>query len=202
MDSETKESGVELGWFSRRRTRLVSLAAFLSLVLVATACGSRLPGTALRQIDAAQAGRASASASAGDQTAAAAGDQSAASSGEQSTAGNTGSSGSSGSSGGGGGSNTATTLAGATAGGCPKGTSTAKGVTPTEIKVGSMSTDSGPLPGATEGEFRGAASYFAMINSQGGICGRKITVLKGDDALDAQHARAEFERLEPQVFAF
>jgi ABC-type branched-subunit amino acid transport system substrate-binding protein len=65
-----------------------------------------------------------------------------------------------------------------------------------------MSTDSGPLPGATEGEFRGAASYFAMINSQGGICGRKITVLKGDDALDAQHARAEFERLEPQVLSF
>ena len=36
----------------------------------------------------------------------------------------------------------------------------------------------------------------------GGICGRKITVLKGDDALDSGHARAEFTRLEPQVLAF
>ena len=47
-----------------------------------------------------------------------------------------------------------------------------------------MSTDSGPLPGATEGEFRGAAAYFAMVNAAGGVCGRKITVLKGDDALE------------------
>jgi ABC-type branched-subunit amino acid transport system substrate-binding protein len=158
----------------------------------------------LRRIDAGQAAAASSSAAAGDQSAASTGDQSSAAAGEQSAVGSTGSSGSSGSSGSNAstGSNTATTLAGAAAGGCPKGTSTAKGVTPSEIKVGSMSTDSGPLPGATEGEFRGAASYFAMINSQGGICGRKITVLKGDDALDAQHARAEFERLEPQVLAF
>ena len=54
-------------------------------------------------------------------------------------------------------------------------------------------------PGATEGSYRGAASYFAKINSEGGICGRKIALLKGDDGLDPAKARAEFRRLEPQV---
>ena len=33
------------------------------------------------------------------------------------------------------------------------------------------------------------------------MCGRKITLLKGDDGLDPQRARSEFLRLEPQVFA-
>ena len=51
--------------------------------------------------------------------------------------------------------------------------------------VASIVTDSGPLPGATEGSFRGAAAYFAMVNSSGGVCGRKITLLKGDDGLVA-----------------
>ena len=33
------------------------------------------------------------------------------------------------------------------------------------------------------------------------MCGRKITLVKGDDGLDPQRARGEFLRLEPQVFA-
>ncbi len=63
-------------------------------------------------------------------------------------------------------------------------------------------TDSGPLPGATEGSYRGAASYLARVNAGGGVCGRKITLIKGDDGLDPAKGRAEFERLEPNVFAF
>jgi branched-chain amino acid transport system substrate-binding protein len=78
----------------------------------------------------------------------------------------------------------------------------APGVTANEIKVATMVTASGPLPGATEGAYRGASAYFAKINAEGGICGRKITVLKGDDGLDPQRARGEFLRLEPEVFAF
>ena len=65
-----------------------------------------------------------------------------------------------------------------------------------------MTTSSGPLPGATEGSYRGAAAYFAKINAEGGICGRRITVLKGDDGLDPQRARGEFLRLEPEVLGF
>lgn len=76
------------------------------------------------------------------------------------------------------------------------------GVTDEEIKVGAIVTDSGPLPGATEGSYRAAAARAAMVNAQGGICGRKLTVLKGDDGLDPSRARAEFQRLEPEVFAF
>jgi ABC-type branched-subunit amino acid transport system substrate-binding protein len=196
---------VELDRFSRRRTRVTSAAVFLVLVLVATACGSRLPDQVLQRIDANQAGQSSSNAN-GSTDGASAGDQSAAAAttgdGSSSSASNSNSS-SNASSQSNTGSKTSTTLAGTTsAGACPKGASTAAGVTPTEIKVASMSTDSGPLPGATEGEFRGAAAYFAMVNAAGGICGRKITVLKGDDALDSGHARAEFTRLEPQVLSF
>jgi ABC-type branched-subunit amino acid transport system substrate-binding protein len=41
-----------------------------------------------------------------------------------------------------------------------------------------------------------------MINSQGGVCGRKLTLVKGDDGLDPARARGEFVRLEPQVLGF
>jgi branched-chain amino acid transport system substrate-binding protein len=85
---------------------------------------------------------------------------------------------------------------------CDDAKSAAPGVTDDEIKVASIVTDSGPLPGATEGSFRGAASYFAMVNANGGVCGRKVTIVKGDDGLDPAKARGEFLRLEPQVFAF
>jgi ABC-type branched-subunit amino acid transport system substrate-binding protein len=85
---------------------------------------------------------------------------------------------------------------------CVGAKSGAPGVTDKEIRVASIVTDSGPLPGATEGSFRGAASYFAMVNAAGGVCGRKITLLKGDDGLDPAKARGEFLRLEPDVLAF
>jgi branched-chain amino acid transport system substrate-binding protein len=85
---------------------------------------------------------------------------------------------------------------------CNGAKSGAPGVTDSEIKVASIVTDSGPLPGATEGAFRGAASYFAMVNANGGVCGRKITLLKGDDGLDPAKARGEFLRLEPDILAF
>ena len=47
------------------------------------------------------------------------------------------------------------------------------GVTATEIKVGAIVTASGPLPGATEGSYRGAQAYFAKVNAAGGVCGRQ-----------------------------
>jgi ABC-type branched-subunit amino acid transport system substrate-binding protein len=85
---------------------------------------------------------------------------------------------------------------------CSEARSAAPGVTDKEIKVASIVTDSGPLPGATEGSYRGAAAYFAMVNAAGGVCGRKITLVKGDDGLDPAKARGEFLRLEPDVFGF
>jgi ABC-type branched-subunit amino acid transport system substrate-binding protein len=85
---------------------------------------------------------------------------------------------------------------------CAQARSAGPGVTDDEIRVASIVTDSGPLPGATEGSFRGAASYFALVNAQGGVCGRKIKLVKGDDGLDPAKGRGEFLRLEPDVFAF
>ncbi len=83
-----------------------------------------------------------------------------------------------------------------------RGGNTGTGVTADEITVAGMVTDSGPLPGATAGAYRGAAAYFAKVNAEGGVCGRKITILKGDDGLDPARGRAEFTRLEPKVLAF
>ncbi len=93
-----------------------------------------------------------------------------------------------------------TVAAGSSSCGAPGATDA--GVTDKEIKVASIVTDSGPLPGATEGAYRGAVAYASLINANGGICGRKITVLKGDDGLDPPKGRGEFLRLEPQVLAF
>src|SRR5439155_9872361 len=84
---------------------------------------------------------------------------------------------------------------------CNNAKANGPGVTDKEIKVASIVTGSGPLPGATEGSYRGAAAYAAMVNAAGGVCGRKITVLKGDDGLDPAKARSEFLRLEPNIFA-
>ncbi len=82
-----------------------------------------------------------------------------------------------------------------------RGGASAAGVTAGEIKLGAIVTASGPLPGATEGSFRGAQAYFAKVNAAGGVCGRRLSLVKGDDGLDPQRARGEFLRLEPQVFA-
>jgi ABC-type branched-subunit amino acid transport system substrate-binding protein len=185
---------------SARRRKVAGAGVLVLLALVATACGSRLPDDVLAEIDAQRAGFDGA----GGTAAQAAGDIS----GTADTV--PGAGGSSGTVAGGG-----TAASGATDGGggsggagaaqaasCSGGGGGAPGVTATEIKVATMVTASGPLPGATEGSYRGAQAYFAKINAEGGICGRKITVVKGDDGLDPQRARGEFLRLEPNVFAF
>ena len=189
--------------------RRVGVALLVVAALVGTACGSRLPKDTLEAIDAGASRGASNGSGNGDLT----GDDSSTAAGDSSTGAGTGA-GTGGLGGGTGASNngsssgtnrnqTATTAsAGASA--CASGTRTVSdvGVTPTEIHAASIVTDSGPLPGATEGSYRGAAAYFAMVNAQGGVCGRKLTLLKGDDGLDPAKGRAEFLRLEPKVLAF
>jgi ABC-type branched-subunit amino acid transport system substrate-binding protein len=173
--------------------------AVLGVCLLAAACGSRLPDETLKALDArgTTGALAAASQSSGD-------DNATGSSGDTSTgdnnspsSGDTGTNSASGTNGA-----TATTAPKAGAASCGTGGATAPGVTANEIKVASIVTDSGPLPGATEGSYRGAASYFAKVNAEGGVCGRKITLLKGDDGLDPAKGRAEFLRLEPKVLAF
>jgi ABC-type branched-subunit amino acid transport system substrate-binding protein len=178
------------------------------LLFVSVACGSRLPDDVLEAID---AGARTASTSGSDQTAASGSTSSIGSGSGSSVTGPGASSGGGssvtrpGASSGGGGRATAPTRgapAAASGSKCDGAKSGAPGVTDDEIKVASIVTDSGPLPGATEGSFRGAAAYFSMVNANGGVCGRKVTLLKGDDGLDPAKARGEFLRLEPNVLAF
>jgi ABC-type branched-subunit amino acid transport system substrate-binding protein len=181
------------------RGRLLVLC-LLSVVLTTTACGSRLPKDVLQAID---AGRGNANGSGANNASSTGLDGTSA----DSNGGRPGSAVASGplSTGSGGGGvtgSTGTTSAVQPGSKCAGAKSNAPGVTDKEIKVASIVTDSGPLPGATEGSYRGAAAYAAMVNSAGGVCGRKITVVKGDDGLDPAKARSEFLRLEPNVFAF
>lgn len=193
---------MELGSAQARRVRLVAVGVLLSVI--AAACGSRLPDDVLADIDAGRAGSSGNGEVAGGESGEVGADGTTTDgSGAADDAGTTDGAASGAATGGADGGTTGgpATPSATTPASCRGGASDA-GVTATEIKVASMVTASGPLPGATEGAYRGTAAYFAKINAEGGICGRKITVIKGDDGLDTQRARSEFLRLEPDVLGF
>ena len=54
----------------------------------------------------------------------------------------------------------------------------APGVTDTEIKLGNVSTISGPVPNFGATGRAGAKAYLDYVNSQGGVCGRKLTPVR------------------------
>jgi ABC-type branched-subunit amino acid transport system substrate-binding protein len=86
---------------------------------------------------------------------------------------------------------------------CPAGEpSNSPGVTPSEIAVGNVSTLTGPIPGLFLGAQQGIEAFAAYINSNGGVCGRRLVVKAADDNLDpAQNATAT-QSLVGQVLAF
>jgi branched-chain amino acid transport system substrate-binding protein len=59
------------------------------------------------------------------------------------------------------------------------------GVTATTVTVGSISDISSPVPGLFEGSKIGAEAYFAYINSQGGVNGRKLVLDAHDSAFSS-----------------
>lgn len=86
---------------------------------------------------------------------------------------------------------------------CPgKGGATEVGVTADEIKVGNVSSITGPVPGAGTTGQQATRAYLAMVNAQGGVCGRKLTLVTADDRLDASVNRSETQRLAGQVLGF
>jgi branched-chain amino acid transport system substrate-binding protein len=89
----------------------------------------------------------------------------------------------------------------ATPGACTPGSATSTGVTPTEIKVGNVSQISGLVPGFGQTGVNGAKAYFAMINQQGGVCGRQIKLITADDRFQSQTNRSETEKMAGQVLA-
>ena len=81
--------------------------------------------------------------------------------------------------------------------------STDPGVTDTEIKLGNISTITGPIPNFGDSGRSGAKAYLNYVNNTaGGVCGRKLTLEQSDDRLDAGTNRSETERLKNEVFGF
>lgn len=82
------------------------------------------------------------------------------------------------------------------------GGSTDVGVTATSLTVGNIADASGPVPGLFKGAIVGTQAYFAKINSEGGVFGRKIRVNFGDSQLDCGQNKAQTQARVGSVFAF
>ncbi|HEX2701584.1 MAG TPA: ABC transporter substrate-binding protein [Acidimicrobiales bacterium] len=76
------------------------------------------------------------------------------------------------------------------------------GLSATEVRIGNVSTLSGPVPGFGKTGQNGVKAYLNYLRSQGGVCGRQLTLATADDRLDAGTNRSETERLAGEVFAF
>jgi ABC-type branched-subunit amino acid transport system substrate-binding protein len=68
------------------------------------------------------------------------------------------------------------------------------GVSDTEIKIGTTTPYSGPASAYAAGAIS-ATAYFAMINDQGGVNGRKINYISLDDAYSPPKAVEQIRRL-------
>jgi ABC-type branched-subunit amino acid transport system substrate-binding protein len=78
----------------------------------------------------------------------------------------------------------------------------AVGVTDTEVRIGNISTISGPIAGFGETGVNAVKAYVNYVNANGGVCGRQLTLVTADDRLDTGTNRAETARLLGEVFGF
>ncbi|MEY2452595.1 MAG: hypothetical protein QOD92_2169, partial [Acidimicrobiaceae bacterium] len=85
---------------------------------------------------------------------------------------------------------------------CTPTPSDAPGVTDTEIKLGNISTISGPVPNFGATGRAGAKAYLDFMNTQGGVCGRKLSLVNGDDRLDPGINRSQTDQMKDSVFGF
>ena len=76
------------------------------------------------------------------------------------------------------------------------------GITATEIALGNVSTQTGPVPGLFRGALLGAQAWAAYQNSVGGIHGRKVKIVPADDRLDGGANRSATAELCKRTFAF
>lgn len=77
--------------------------------------------------------------------------------------------------------------------------SDAPGVTDTTIRVGNISTLTGPSPGIGASAQSAAQAYVAYLNSTGGVCGRQVELLTADDGYDNARHRAIVSDFAPKV---
>ncbi|MBA3654328.1 MAG: ABC transporter substrate-binding protein [Actinobacteria bacterium] len=81
------------------------------------------------------------------------------------------------------------------------GGATDVGVTADTISIGNVSILSGPVPGFGRTSQAAVQAYVSYVNSQGGVCGRRLKLINSDDRFDGGANRAETERLTKQAFA-
>jgi ABC-type branched-subunit amino acid transport system substrate-binding protein len=60
----------------------------------------------------------------------------------------------------------------------------AEGITATEIKLGMVNVQTGPASGLGKGMRSGAEAVFKAVNAKGGVGGRKINLVIGDDGYE------------------
>jgi ABC-type branched-subunit amino acid transport system substrate-binding protein len=75
------------------------------------------------------------------------------------------------------------------------------GITKNSLTVGNVSIVTGPVPGLFEGAPIGVKAYFAMINAQGGVNGRKLMVDSKDDAFSGQQNQTDTQEAISNDFA-
>lgn len=75
------------------------------------------------------------------------------------------------------------------------------GVTANSVTVGSISDISAPIAGLFEGAKVGTEAYFAMINSQGGVNGRKLVINGMDSAFSSGTVTNEAQNIAANDFA-
>jgi ABC-type branched-subunit amino acid transport system substrate-binding protein len=104
---------------------------------------------------------------------------------------------------GGGTGSVAPTASGAAQAGCPsgKGGATDKGVTANQITIATVADVSGVQPGLFRSAWQATSAWAAMVNSQGGICGRTIKMLLLDSQADSTKDRAAVTQACDQAFA-
>ncbi len=89
-----------------------------------------------------------------------------------------------------------------TAAGCTGGGASDVGITDTTVAIGNVSIMSGPVPGFGRTSQGAVQAYVNYVNSQGGVCGRKLQLSNSDDRFDSGANRSETEKLKAKVFAF
>jgi ABC-type branched-subunit amino acid transport system substrate-binding protein len=62
------------------------------------------------------------------------------------------------------------------------------GVTDTEVKLGMVNAQSGPAQGLGKGMLAGAKAVFDEVNAKGGVHGRKVKLVVGDDGYEPEKA--------------
>lgn len=83
-----------------------------------------------------------------------------------------------------------------------RGPASGPGVSSSEVQVGTVTTLTGPVPGLFQSVVYGVQAWAAYMNSQGGICGRKVVDDAADDDLDASQNATATQSLAGSVLAF